>query len=140
MIPATTPLLGFCGEISWPLGQISLMVSLGDREHSTSTLMNFMVVKSHSPYNGIIGCPGLTKIQTVSSTTHGMLKFPVKGGIMTIRSNTIIPTECRMVVEAPYRPSPQEPTTTKGIKVVIHPECNTPKITTQRNTTWGATS
>ncbi|GJR64150.1 reverse transcriptase domain-containing protein [Tanacetum coccineum] len=59
MIPATTPLLGFDGEISWPLGQISLMVTLGEGEHSASTLMNFMVVKSPSPYNGIIGRPVL---------------------------------------------------------------------------------
>ncbi|GKG45504.1 hypothetical protein Tco_0495582, partial [Tanacetum coccineum] len=82
MIPATTPLLGFSGEISWPLGQISLMVSLGDGEHSTSTLMNFMVVRSPSPYNGIIGHPGLRKIQAVPFTAYGMLKFLVDGGIM----------------------------------------------------------
>ncbi|GKB00434.1 hypothetical protein Tco_0828427, partial [Tanacetum coccineum] len=30
MILAITPLLGFSGEISWPLGQISLVMSLGD--------------------------------------------------------------------------------------------------------------
>ncbi|GJW93253.1 hypothetical protein Tco_0172925 [Tanacetum coccineum] len=36
MIPATTLLLGFSGEISWPLRQISLMVSLGDEEHFAS--------------------------------------------------------------------------------------------------------
>ncbi|GJW92261.1 hypothetical protein Tco_0169814 [Tanacetum coccineum] len=78
MIPATTPLLGFSGEISWPLGQISLMVTLGDEEHSVSALMNFMVVRSPSPYNGIIGRPGLRKIQAVPSTTHGMLKFLVE--------------------------------------------------------------
>nr|GFD39805.1 reverse transcriptase domain-containing protein [Tanacetum cinerariifolium] len=60
MVPATTPLLGFSGEISWPLGQISLMVSLRDKKDSTSALMNFMVVGSPSPYNGIIG-PGTLK-------------------------------------------------------------------------------
>nr|GFA28118.1 reverse transcriptase domain-containing protein [Tanacetum cinerariifolium] len=49
MIPATTSLLGFNGEISWPLGQISLMVTLGDEEHSTSALMNFMVVSTEMP-------------------------------------------------------------------------------------------
>nr|GEZ73816.1 reverse transcriptase domain-containing protein [Tanacetum cinerariifolium] len=54
MIPTTTPLLGFSGEISLPLGKISLMVTLGDEEHSTSAQMNFMVVRSSSLYNGII--------------------------------------------------------------------------------------
>ncbi|GJY09032.1 reverse transcriptase domain-containing protein [Tanacetum coccineum] len=122
MISATTPLLGFSGEISWSLGQISLMVSLGDGQHSTSTTMNFMVVRSPSPYNGISGRPGLRKIQAVLSTTHGMLKYPVEGKIVTIRSNTIIPAESRMVAGAPNRPPPQEPTAMEGIKVAIHLE------------------
>nr|GEZ99947.1 reverse transcriptase domain-containing protein [Tanacetum cinerariifolium] len=58
MVPTTTPLVGFSGEIIWPLGQISLLVKIGDEEHSTSALMNFMVVRSPSPYNGIIRRPG----------------------------------------------------------------------------------
>ncbi|GJT62156.1 reverse transcriptase domain-containing protein [Tanacetum coccineum] len=78
MVLATTTLLGFSNKISWPLGQISLMVSLGDGEHSTSTMMNFMVVRFPSPYNGIIGRPGLRKIQADPSTAHKMLKFPVE--------------------------------------------------------------
>ncbi|GJV89044.1 hypothetical protein Tco_1532982 [Tanacetum coccineum] len=122
MIPATTLLLGFNGEISWPLGQISLMVTLGDEEHSTSAMMNFMVVRSPSPYNGIIGRPGHRKIQAVPSTAHGMLKFPMEGGIATIRNSTITPVECRMVIDAQDAPLPREPTTAEGIKVTIHPE------------------
>ncbi|GJR16629.1 hypothetical protein Tco_0799281 [Tanacetum coccineum] len=122
MIPATTPLLGFSGEISWPLGQISLMVTLGDEEYSASALINFMVVRSSSPYNGIIGRPGLRKIQAVPSTAHGMIKFSVEGGIVMIRSNTIIPAECRMVAETQNTLPPREPTATEGIKVAIHPE------------------
>nr|GEU54235.1 reverse transcriptase domain-containing protein [Tanacetum cinerariifolium] len=61
LIPANTPLVGFSREIIWPLGQISLLVRIGDEEHSTSTLMNFMVVRSPSPYNKIIGRPGQKK-------------------------------------------------------------------------------
>nr|GEW22376.1 reverse transcriptase domain-containing protein [Tanacetum cinerariifolium] len=54
MVPATTPLIGFNGEIKWPLGQITLLVKIGDEEHSTSAWMNFVVVRASSPYNGII--------------------------------------------------------------------------------------
>ncbi|GJT40244.1 hypothetical protein Tco_0940109 [Tanacetum coccineum] len=36
MVPATAPLIGFSGEIIRPMGQISLMVRIGDEEHSTS--------------------------------------------------------------------------------------------------------
>ncbi|GJX68774.1 hypothetical protein Tco_0304501 [Tanacetum coccineum] len=57
MIHATTLLVGFSGDIIWPLGQRSLLVKIGDEEHSTFAWMKFMVVRSPSPYNGIIGRP-----------------------------------------------------------------------------------
>ncbi|GJX26220.1 hypothetical protein Tco_0232516 [Tanacetum coccineum] len=122
MVPATTPLIGFSGEVIWPMGQILLPVKIGDAEHSTSAWMNFVVVRSPSPCNGIIGRPGVRKIQAVPSTAHGMLKFPVLGGVLTPRSNRIIPLECAMV-SGPEAQSPNIIQATKErIKVAIHPE------------------
>ncbi|GJZ33406.1 hypothetical protein Tco_0578842 [Tanacetum coccineum] len=43
-MPATTPLIGFSGEVIWPIGQIQLPVKIGDEEHSASAWMNFMVI------------------------------------------------------------------------------------------------
>ncbi|GJY45570.1 reverse transcriptase domain-containing protein [Tanacetum coccineum] len=97
MIPTTTSLIGFSGEIKWPLGHITLLVKIGDDEHSTSAWMDFMVVRSTSPHNGIIGRPGLRKIQAVPSTAHEMIKFPVMGGILTLKGCKIIPVKCAMV-------------------------------------------
>ncbi|GKC17328.1 reverse transcriptase domain-containing protein [Tanacetum coccineum] len=82
--PATTSLTGFTGEKIWPMGQLRLPVMVGNKEHSTTAWMNFMVIRSPSPYNGIIGRPGISAIRAVPSTAHGMLKFPVDGGIVTI--------------------------------------------------------
>nr|GEU93597.1 reverse transcriptase domain-containing protein [Tanacetum cinerariifolium] len=96
MIPAPTPLIGFSGEIIWPLGQISLLVKIRDGEHSPSAWMNFIIVRSPSPYNGIIGRPGLRRIQAVPFTAHEMLKFSVTCGTVTLRSSRIIPLECTM--------------------------------------------
>ncbi|GJX23012.1 hypothetical protein Tco_1009708 [Tanacetum coccineum] len=90
MTPASTPLLGFSGKISWSLGHISLMVSLGYGEHSMNALMKFMVVRSPSSYN--------------------------EGGIVTLRSNTIMPVECRMVEKATNEPPPDKPVMAEGIK------------------------
>ncbi|GJY36208.1 reverse transcriptase domain-containing protein [Tanacetum coccineum] len=122
MVPATTSLIGFSGETIWPIGQISLLVRIGDEDHSTSAWINFMVIRSPSQHNGIIGRTGIRKIRVVPSTTHGMLKFPVKGGTVTIRSNRAIPMECAMI----SRPSTQHPVTSQvleeKIKVAIHPE------------------
>ncbi|GJT94752.1 reverse transcriptase domain-containing protein [Tanacetum coccineum] len=55
MVPATTHLIGFSGETIWPLGQIALLVKIGDEVHSTSAWMNFMVIRSPSQHNAIIG-------------------------------------------------------------------------------------
>ncbi|GKE03820.1 hypothetical protein Tco_1395838 [Tanacetum coccineum] len=43
MVPAATSLVGFSGEIKWPLGKITLLVKVEDDEHSTSAWMDFMV-------------------------------------------------------------------------------------------------
>ncbi|GKC68761.1 reverse transcriptase domain-containing protein [Tanacetum coccineum] len=122
MVPATAPLIGFSGEIIWPLGQISLLVKIGDEEHSTSALMMFVVVRSACPYNGIIGRPGIRKIQAFPSTTHGMLKFPVEGGVLTIRSNKIVTIECASIAGTMGQSSVVEPVVEERIKVAINPE------------------
>nr|GEU82209.1 reverse transcriptase domain-containing protein [Tanacetum cinerariifolium] len=105
MNPATSPLIGFSGEIIWPLGQLSLLAKIGDEEHSTSYWMNFVIVRSLSPYNGIIRRPRVRKIQAVPSTAHGMIKFSVAKGVLTLRSSKIILIECA-IVSGPERQSP----------------------------------
>nr|GEU96640.1 reverse transcriptase domain-containing protein [Tanacetum cinerariifolium] len=118
---ATTSLTGFSGETIWPLGQLRLLVIIGDATHSTRAWMNFMIVHSFSPYNGIIGRSGLRAIQAVPSTVHGIIKFPVEGGIVTIRSTILIPTECTSVITSFVVPS-QERTRPANFKVALHPD------------------
>ncbi|GJT93622.1 reverse transcriptase domain-containing protein [Tanacetum coccineum] len=113
---------GFSGEIKWPLGQITLLVKIGDDEHSTSAWMDFMVVRSTSPHNGIIGRPGLRKIQAVPSTAHGMIKFPVMGGILTLKGSKIIPVECAMVSGPEEQPILVNKVKEERVKVAINPE------------------
>ncbi|GJV99658.1 reverse transcriptase domain-containing protein [Tanacetum coccineum] len=122
MVPATAPLISFSGEIIWPMGQILLPVKIGDAEHFTSTWMNFVIVISLSLYNGIIGRPGVRKIQAVPSTAHGMLKFPVHRGILTLQSSKIIPLEYTMVSEPEAQPFGIIQAAEERIKVAIHQE------------------
>ncbi|GJR55741.1 hypothetical protein Tco_1406262 [Tanacetum coccineum] len=122
MILTTRPLVGFSGEIIWSLGQISLLVKIGDGEHSTSAWMNFMVVRSPSPYNGIIERLGVRRIWAVPSTAHRMLKFSVAGGTVTLRSSRIILLECIMFL-GPGVPQPViNQVAEEKIQVAIHPE------------------
>ncbi|GJQ98514.1 reverse transcriptase domain-containing protein [Tanacetum coccineum] len=122
MVPPTTYLTRFSGETIWPLGQISLLVKIGDKGHSTSAWMNYMVVRSPSQHNGIIGRPGIRKIRAIPSTAHGMLKFPVEGGTVTLRSSRIIPMECAMISGPSTQPPKVGKILEEKIRVAIHPE------------------
>ncbi|GJR93006.1 hypothetical protein Tco_0265180 [Tanacetum coccineum] len=119
---ATTALIGFSGEIIWPIGQIQLLVRIGDEELSTSALMNFVVVKSLSLYNGIIGRPGVRKLQAIPLTAHGMLKILVEGGVITLKSSSMVPLECEMVSGLEGNPPATKQVVEERVKVAINLE------------------
>ncbi|GJS67653.1 reverse transcriptase domain-containing protein [Tanacetum coccineum] len=91
-------------------------------EHSASAWMNFMVVRSSSSYNGIIGRPGVRKLQAVLSTAHGMLKISVEGGVIILKSSKLVPLECAVVFGPEGAPSATKPIIEEIIKVSINPE------------------
>nr|GEU56963.1 reverse transcriptase domain-containing protein [Tanacetum cinerariifolium] len=97
LVPATTPLNRFSGEVIWPIGQIQLLVKIRDEEHPTLAWMNFVVVRSSSPHNGIIGRPRVKKLQAVLLTPYGMLKLLIEIGVITLKRSRMIPFECAMV-------------------------------------------
>ncbi|GJR62909.1 reverse transcriptase domain-containing protein [Tanacetum coccineum] len=122
LVSATTPLIGFSGEIIWPIGQIQLLVTIRDEEHSASAWMNFVVVRSPSPYNGIIGRPKVRKLHAVLSTAHGMLKIPMKGGVITLKSSRLVPLEYAMVSGPEGTLPATKPILEERIKVAINPK------------------
>ncbi|GKB69390.1 reverse transcriptase domain-containing protein, partial [Tanacetum coccineum] len=122
LIPATTPLIGFSGEVIWPIGQIQVLVKIKDKEHSASAWMNFVVIRSPSLYNMIIGRLWVRKLQAVPSTAHGMLKISVEGGVITLKSSKLVPLECAMVSRAEGTPSATKPIIEERVKVSINPE------------------
>ncbi|GJW26493.1 reverse transcriptase domain-containing protein [Tanacetum coccineum] len=77
---------------------------------------------SPSPYNGIIGRPGISAIRAVPSTAHGMLKFPVDGGIVTIYNTAAPPKECNTVTCDVAQTQRQHATKVTNLKVAIHPD------------------
>ncbi|GJS91435.1 hypothetical protein Tco_0774071 [Tanacetum coccineum] len=91
MAPATTSLTGFSGETIWPVGQIRLLVTIGDAEHSTEAWMNFM-------------------------------DFPVKGGVVTIRSTIVSPMECATVTATPKNIEEKTKKCPENFQVAIHPD------------------
>ncbi|GKD62165.1 hypothetical protein Tco_1299674 [Tanacetum coccineum] len=122
MVSATASLIGFSGEIIWPLGQLSLLVKIEDEEHSTSAWINFVVVRSSSLYNRIIERLGVRTIQVVPLTAHGMIKFLVTRGVLILRSSKIIPIECVSVSGPKEQPPASHQATKERIKVEINPD------------------
>ncbi|GKD37977.1 reverse transcriptase domain-containing protein [Tanacetum coccineum] len=107
-------------EISGHMIHHMLLVTIGDADHSTKAWMNFIIVRSLSPYNGIIGRPGIREIQAVPSTAHGMLKFPVDRGIITICSTILIPAEC-VTVTISSKILREAEVHHENLKVALHP-------------------
>ncbi|GJX22003.1 reverse transcriptase domain-containing protein [Tanacetum coccineum] len=120
MVPATTSLTGFSRETIWPMRQLRLLVTIGGAEHFTEVWMNFMIVRSPSPYNGIIGRPGTKEIQAVLSTAHGMIKFPVHGRLVTICSTILTPNECGTITETSKDSIKNIEGGQENLKVAIH--------------------
>ncbi|GAV74227.1 hypothetical protein CFOL_v3_17707, partial [Cephalotus follicularis] len=61
--PVNTPLVGFAGETIHPLGSINLSVVAGMAPCQTQVEMTFLVVDTPSPYNAIVGRPGLNLLE-----------------------------------------------------------------------------
>ncbi|GFY87150.1 hypothetical protein Acr_05g0007890 [Actinidia rufa] len=79
--PFHTPLIGFGGNATQPLGWINLPITLGTEPHQTTVWQDFIVVDCPSPYNAILGRPTLGGIKAITSTYHLKMKFPTLTGI-----------------------------------------------------------
>ncbi|GJS70479.1 hypothetical protein Tco_0703320 [Tanacetum coccineum] len=83
---SNTPLVGFSGEQSWPLGEIPLEVTIGEGPIAVTKTLTFVIVKSDSPHNLLLGRTAMQQMGIVVSTVHGAIKFHTPRGIGTIFS------------------------------------------------------
>ncbi|GJR74534.1 reverse transcriptase domain-containing protein [Tanacetum coccineum] len=65
----------------------------------------------------------------VTVTVQRMLKFPVNGGIVTIRSTILTPTECATIAVTPKDSAKKAEARYKNFKVAIHPDFLDQEIT-----------
>ncbi|XP_057484602.1 uncharacterized protein LOC130770973 [Actinidia eriantha] len=63
--PFHSPLVGFGGNTTHPLGWIKLPVTLGVEPHQITLWQDFIVVDCPSPYNAILGRPTLGRAKTI---------------------------------------------------------------------------
>ncbi|GJY09729.1 reverse transcriptase domain-containing protein, partial [Tanacetum coccineum] len=63
---------------------------------------------------------GIKEIQAVPSTAYGMLKFPVDGGVVTIRSTILMSNECATITTTSKDSTKKIEGGQKNLKVAIH--------------------
>ena len=68
---------GVNGNITRPLGKITLLVTFGDPENFRTEEIIFDIAATPLPYNGILGRPALAKFMAVSHFAYNMMKIPV---------------------------------------------------------------
>ncbi|GAV59239.1 hypothetical protein CFOL_v3_02770 [Cephalotus follicularis] len=92
--PVKTLLVGFTGATIHPLGSINLSVVAGTAPRQTQVEMTFVVVDTPSPYNAIVGRPGLNLLEAIVSTRHIVVKFPTRFGVGEVRGDQQAVRQC----------------------------------------------
>nr|GEX65004.1 hypothetical protein [Tanacetum cinerariifolium] len=80
LVETHTIVFGFSGEQVKPLGNIKLDVCFRGGWRCRRAIMKCTVIPAPSPYNIIMGRPGLKQLWAIPSTIHGMIKFPTPWG------------------------------------------------------------
>ncbi|GJR52058.1 reverse transcriptase domain-containing protein [Tanacetum coccineum] len=80
-----------------------------ERKITVSVQWNYWKTRSH-------------KLQAVPSTAHGMLKIPMEGGVITLKSSKLVPPECAVVSRPEETSSATKPIIEERVKVAINPE------------------
>ncbi|GJV53187.1 hypothetical protein Tco_1448928 [Tanacetum coccineum] len=75
MVTVRTSLTGFSGETIWPLGQLRILVTIGDADQYTKAWMNFMIVRSRGRHTMVSdGEDRHKRIQAVAHPHPRMIK------------------------------------------------------------------
>ena len=82
----------------YPLGAVTLLVTVGDYPQQIMKDVTFLVVDYSSTYNTILGHPTLNSWKAVTSTYHLMIKFPTEYGVGEVRGDQLATRECYIAV------------------------------------------
>ena len=94
LVPINAPLVGFGGTRVFPLGAITLSITMGNYPQQITKDIPFLVVDYLSTYNAILGLPTLNSWNAITSTYYLMIKFPTDYGIGELRGNQVTARKC----------------------------------------------
>ena len=78
----------------FPLGAVTLSVTVGDYPQQITKDVTFLVVNCSSTDNGILGRPTLNSWKAATSTYHLMIKFPTDYETRELRGDQVAIREC----------------------------------------------
>ncbi|GJT86546.1 reverse transcriptase domain-containing protein [Tanacetum coccineum] len=76
-----TPLVGFLGKRSWCVREVPLKITIREHPLSRTETLNFVIVKSDSPHNMLLGRTAMQKMGIMVLTIHRAIKFHTKKGV-----------------------------------------------------------
>nr|XP_023879054.1 uncharacterized protein LOC111991511 [Quercus suber] len=94
LIPTNAPLVGFRGTRVFPLGAITLPMTVGNYPQQITKDMTFLVVNCSSAYNAILGQPTLNSWKAATLTYHLMIKFPTSHRVGELCGNQVAARKC----------------------------------------------
>ena len=98
LVPAKAPLVRFGGTRVYPLGAVTLSVTVGDYPQQITKDVTFLVVDYSSAYNAISGQPSLKIWKAVTLTYHLMIRFPIEYGVGKVPEDQVAARECYIAI------------------------------------------
>ena len=78
----------------YPLGAVTLPVTVGDYPQQITKDVTFQVVDCSSVYNTILGHLTLNSWKAITSTYHLIIKFPTEYGVGEVKGDQVAVCEC----------------------------------------------
>ena len=97
-IPTNAPLVGFEGIRVYPLGVVTLPMTVGDYPQQITKDVTFLVVDYSSANNAILSHPTLNSWKVVTLTYHLMIKFPTEYRVGEVSGDQVAIRECYIVM------------------------------------------
>ena len=94
LVPTNALLVGFEGTKVYPLGTVTLPITVGDYPQQITKDVTFLVVDCSSTYNAILGQPTLSSWKAKTLIYHLMIKFPIEYGLGEVRGDQMATRKC----------------------------------------------
>ena len=94
LVPTNVALFLFKGTRVYPLGAVTLPVTVSDYPQQITRDVTFLVVDYSSAYNAILGHPTLNSWKAVTSTYHLMIKFLTEYQVGEVQGDQVAAYEC----------------------------------------------